>query len=187
MNDDHQKATGSDVARVLVENHRRFQAFLQPRVRSIEDAEEILQAAFMRAAEKADSIRDDERVVAWFYRLLRNAIIDYYRRKNTERKAFEKLSQLSIEETDVDPDLERIVCECIHDLIPTLKPEYANVLQQVDLQGVSIPEAANALGISANNAHVRLHRARAALYERLVQTCGTCTTHGCLDCSCKSC
>ena len=187
MNDDYRKATGSEVAKVLVENHRRFQAFLQPRVRSIEDAEEILQAAFMRAAEKAESIRDDERVVAWFYRLLRNAIIDYHRRKSTERKAFEKLSQLSIEETDVDPDLERVICECIHDLIPTLKPEYANVLQQVDLQGVSIPEAANALGISANNAHVRLHRARAALHERLVQTCGTCTTHGCLDCSCKSC
>ncbi|MEQ1904345.1 MAG: RNA polymerase sigma factor, partial [Pirellulaceae bacterium] len=148
---------------------------------------EILQAAFMKAAEKTDTIRDDERVVAWFYRLLRNAIIDYYRRKSTERKTFDKLSQLSIEDTVVDPELERVVCECINDLIPTLKPEYAGVLQQVDLLGVSIPEAASALGITANNAHVRLHRARAALHERLVQTCGTCMTHGCLDCTCKSC
>jgi RNA polymerase sigma factor (sigma-70 family) len=187
MKNDHEAAIGSDVAKILVENHRRFQAFLQPRVRSVEDADEILQAAFMRAAEKADSIRDEERVVAWFYRLLRNAIIDYYRRKNAEQKAIEKLSQLAIDEAVADPELERVVCECIHDLIPTLKPEYADVLKQVDLEGVSIPEAANAMGISSNNAHVRLHRARAALHERLVQTCGTCTTHGCLDCTCKSC
>jgi RNA polymerase sigma factor (sigma-70 family) len=187
MRDNPDAPTGSDVVNVLVENHRRFQAFLHPRVRSIEDAEEILQAAFMRAAEKADAIRDEERVVAWFYRLLRNAIFDYYRRKSTEQKALDKLGQLAIEETVSGPELERIVCDCIHDLIPTLKPEYAEVLQQVDLQGISIPEAANALGISANNAHVRLHRARSALHERLVQTCGTCTTHGCLNCSCKSC
>jgi RNA polymerase sigma factor (sigma-70 family) len=187
MHYDHELATGSDVVNVLVANHRRFQAFLRVRVRSVEDAEEILQAAFVRAAEQADSIRDDERVVAWFYRLLRNAIIDYYRRKSTEQKALEKLSQFSNEELVADPELERIVCECIYDLIPTLKPEYADVLQQVDLQGISIPEAAIALGISANNAHVRLHRARSALHDRLVQTCGTCTTHGCLDCTCKSC
>jgi RNA polymerase sigma factor (sigma-70 family) len=186
MNDDEGTSPGS-VIKVLVENRRRFQAFLLPRVRSIEDAEEILQAAFMRATEKAESIRDDGRVVAWFYQLLRNALIDYYRRKSTEQKAFEKLSQLAIEEAVSDPELERIVCLCIHDLIPTLKPEYVEVLQQVDLQGVSIPEAAKVLGISTNNAHVRLHRARTALHERLVQTCGICTTHGCLDCTCKTC
>lgn len=187
MNGDLGAATGADLVRVLVENHRRFQAFIQPRVRSSADAEEILQAAFVRAAEKADSVRDEERVVAWFYRLLRNAIADYYRRKSSEQRAIEKLSHLSMEETLADPELERVVCECIHDLIPTLKPEYADVLWQVDLQGVSISEVARALGISANNAHVRLHRARSALHQRLIQTCGTCTTHGCLDCICKSC
>lgn len=177
----------SDVVKVLVENHRRFQAFLQPRVRSVEDAEEILQAAFVKAAEKRDSIRDTERVVAWFYRLLRNAIIDHYRRKHTEQKAMEKLSQLAADENTPDPELERIVCACINDLIPTLKPEYVELLRQVDMEGISVSDAAEALGISVNNAHVRLHRARTALHERLVQTCGTCSTHGCLNCTCESC
>jgi len=31
---------------------------------------------------------------------------------------------------------------------------------------------------------VRLHRARAALREKLVRSCRTCAEHGCLDCSC---
>lgn len=61
------------VLKRLVDNHRRFLAFLIPRVR-----EEILQSAFVRATEKQATIRDDESAVAWFYRLLRNALVDYY-------------------------------------------------------------------------------------------------------------
>jgi DNA-directed RNA polymerase specialized sigma24 family protein len=98
-------------------------------VRSVEDAEEILQAAFMKAAEKADSIRDDERVVASFCRLLHNAIIDNYRRKSTERKAIDKLSLLAFEDKVADRELERIVCECINSLIPTLKRHFSKTIE----------------------------------------------------------
>ena len=64
---------------VLVENHRRFLSFLKGRIANPSDAEDILQAAFVKGIKKADSIRDGESVVAWFYRLLRNAMVDYYR------------------------------------------------------------------------------------------------------------
>jgi RNA polymerase sigma-70 factor (ECF subfamily) len=30
-----------------------------------------------------------------------------------------------------------------------------------------------------------LHRARAALRKQLVQTCGSCAEHGCLNCICR--
>ena len=36
-----------------------------------------------------------------------------------------------------------------------------------------------------NNAVVRLHPARKGLHALLVQTCGSCTEHGYLDCACK--
>ena len=47
---------------------------------SRETAEDILQEAFGRALTRVDTLRDDESAVAWFYRLLRNAVIDHYRR-----------------------------------------------------------------------------------------------------------
>jgi RNA polymerase sigma-70 factor (ECF subfamily) len=175
----------SGILNVLADNHRRFLAFLRPGVRRPEDAEEILQTAFVRASEKEATIRDDENAVAWFYRLLRNALVDYYRRNAVEQRAIETLAHDA--ETTVEPDeLNAVVCACMHDLIPTLKPEYAELLKRVDLEGATVPAAADELNITANNAGVRLHRARQALKVRLVQTCGTCTTHGCLDCSCKS-
>jgi len=82
------------------------------------------------------------------------------------------------------PELEARLCECVKGLLPTLSPDHADILARVDLGGATPAEAALALGITANAASVRLHRARKALHERLVATCGTCTEHGCLDCRC---
>lgn len=39
--------------------------------------------------------------------------------------------------------------------------------------------------ISANNATVRLHRARKALRDVVMMTCKSCANHGCADCGCR--
>ena len=54
----------ADPVSVLVKNHRRFRAFLEKRVGSREDAEEILQIAFVKGIERGGGIRDEERAVA---------------------------------------------------------------------------------------------------------------------------
>lgn len=179
-------ALAPDQVRVLVENHARFLAFLKARVESTAVAEEILQAAFVKGIERGGAIRDEESAVAWFYRLLRNALVDHYRRKAAERRGHERyVSENPEESTELRSALEGAVCECVTDLIPTLKSEYADVLRRVELEGVSVASVALELGLTPNNAAVRLHRARQALRQRLEQTCGTCTEHGCLQCTCK--
>lgn len=50
--------------------------------------------------------------------------------------------------------------------------------------GDAVGEVANEPGLTANNATVRLHRARRALRQRIETVCGTCTEHACLDCTC---
>lgn len=166
----------------LVANHREFLRFLERRVRDRATAEDILQAAFVRSMEKAETIRDAESVVPWFYRLLRNAVIDHYRRTGRESR--------NVEPEDAEADLayaaelKGIVCACVDGLIPTLKPEYAEMIRRVDLQEEPLADVAEALGITANNAAVRLHRARQGLKKQLERSCGTCATHGCLDCRC---
>jgi RNA polymerase sigma-70 factor (ECF subfamily) len=69
-------------------------------------------------------------------------------------------------------------------LLPNLKTEYAEVLEQADLGETAISRFAAEHGITTNNATVRLHRARQALKRELERSCGTCATHGCLDCTC---
>lgn len=81
--------------------------------------------------EKADSIRDRETVVAWFYRLLRNAIIDYYRHRDAERSILERLTRMRTETEAPEPDFERAICQCVNDLLPTLKEGYSALLRRV--------------------------------------------------------
>lgn len=174
-----------EVVRVLVDNHARFLAFLERRVASRDIAEEILGEAFVRSLQRGGSLRDDESAVAWFYRTLRNAIIDHYRRSDAERRALELVARETetVDEAS-DADLFDVVCACIGSLVGTLKPEHEEAVRRVDLDGLSVQQYAASAGITANNAGVRLHRAREALRRQVAVSCGTCATHGCLDCTC---
>lgn len=76
-----------DVVGVWVSNHRAFLAFLKRRVGSRTVAEDILQEAFVRGLDKGESLRDEASAVAWFYRMLRNAIVDHHRRRGSSDRA----------------------------------------------------------------------------------------------------
>jgi RNA polymerase sigma factor (sigma-70 family) len=184
--DDALAPATAGVAAQLVANHRRFLAFLEPRVESRAVAEELLQAAFVRSLEKAGELRDGERAVAWFFRLLRNAVVDHYRRRAAYDRALER-SAAEAPQLAPPPDDEAMqaqICQCVSALLPALQPSYAELLERVELRGQSVAAAAADLGITAGNAAVRLHRARLALKRQLEKSCGTCATHGCLDCTC---
>jgi len=175
-----------DVLRLLVDNHARFLAFLERRVESRDAAEDILQEAFVRSLGKTEHLRSAESAVAWFYRMLRNAIVDHYRRRGTQHRALERLAAEADAVATEGPDeaLERVVCACVAGLVHTLKPEYATAIRRVDLDGLSVRAYAGETNITPGNAGVRLHRAREALRRQLTRSCGACVAHGCLDCDC---
>ncbi|WP_437483009.1 sigma-70 family RNA polymerase sigma factor [Sorangium sp. So ce1014] len=178
------EAAGSAaVVATLVESHREFLRFLERKVGDRAVAEDILQDAFVRGIGRIDSLRNDESATAWFYRTLRNAVVDYFRRKGASERA---MAALAAELDEVaEPQVEhRTVCQCVRTLATTLKPEYAAALQRVEVDGLSVQAFAEEASITANNAAVRLFRAREALRKQVAASCGTCAEHGCLDCSC---
>ncbi|OJH40118.1 RNA polymerase sigma factor [Cystobacter ferrugineus] len=174
-----------EALRTLLDHRDRFASFLASRVDSQVVVEELLQAAYVKALEKSAALRDEERAVAWFYRLLRNALTDHYRHRSAEARALEREARepLSVQ---AEPGAGSKVCACLHGVLPSLKPEYAHMVRQVDLEEQSVSEVAREAGVTPNNAMVRLHRARQALKARLQHTCGACASSGCLDCSCRS-
>jgi RNA polymerase sigma factor (sigma-70 family) len=172
--------TPDDLAAILVAHHRELLAFVERRVHDRALAEEILQDAFVRGLEKEGEIR--ESALGWMYRMLRNAIIDRARRAATQR---DRLAALAAElETTSDPELADVACKCVGELAATLRPEYADALQRIDVDGMAVKDYADARGITASNAGVRVFRARDALRSQVAKACGTCATHGCVDCTC---
>jgi RNA polymerase sigma-70 factor (ECF subfamily) len=149
------------------------------------DAEDVLQAAFVKLMERGDSLRDQEKLVPWFYQLLRNLIVDQYRHRGATARMEEALTAESAQiAAQPDEGLFQAVCSCVNDVIAVLKPQDARLIQCVELESTPVTEAAKEIGITPGNASVRLHRARRAPREDLQTMCGVCAEHGCLACMC---
>lgn len=177
------------LVRRLLEQQPEFLGFLRRRLGSEAVAEDLMQQSLVRAVEHYHSLKNDESVVPWFYRILRHAVIDYYRSHEAETRRddayLRNLVQAGEDQEPAFNELKPSVCACLSRLLPALRPNYAELIRRIDLDGEAPQQVAERLRISQNNLTVRLHRARQALKESLEETCGVCTTHGCLHCTCE--
>jgi RNA polymerase sigma factor (sigma-70 family) len=178
--------TSPEVAAALVSNHREFLAFIERRVGSRAIAEDILQEAFVRGLGRLDDLENKESAVAWFYRMLRNAIIDHYRRHASASRGLATFAAELEQQSEPDAEMQETFCRCVGQLAVALKPEYADALKRIEIDGVAVKDYAAEAGISSGNAAVRVFRAREALRKQVARSCGTCADHGCLDCTCGS-
>lgn len=171
-------------------------AFVRGRVGD-DEVDDVLQVAALRAVEGAGSLRDPTRVRAWLYRVHRHAVIDALRRRarrhgwenpvaDAEAFASDANAPPAGASAPFDPPP---TCRCSLELAASLGATYGPILRLVHIEERSVTEAARALGLTVNNAGVRLHRARKALKKLLREHCGVrrlqdCVACGCLEANC---
>jgi len=175
------------VRRAVTESRRDLLVYLARRLGDPEAATEVLQMFALQALQRSDDLRDVQRVRGWLARVLATAIADYQRTATKTRRR-----EIGLDGMDpnsgvfaVVPEDDAAVCNCLHKILPTLKPEYAEIVWRADLMGEPRDRIAATLGTTANNVNVRLYRGRQALRKRLEETCLTCPEHGFLDCRCE--
>jgi RNA polymerase sigma factor (sigma-70 family) len=180
------KAADAAVRRALVESRQELLAFLRRRLGSAQEAEEVLQRFSLRALERAADLHDVRTLRGWLGRILASTIVDHQRRAIRRRTREVAMEPTEIENIAVEPDVELdgAICNCLYKLLPTLKPEYAEVIWRADILGEPRDRIAASLGTTVNNVSVRIHRGREALRKRLDEMCLTCPVHGFLDCRC---
>jgi len=165
----------------LTESRRYLLVYVMNRVSDPHLAEDILQDSVLKALQAAPDLRDDEKLVPWFHRIMQRAIIDAHRKRERERKGTAAYAWAL--DTDVVVDYSTI-CLCFRALLPTLKEEYRAVIEAVELQEGDPDEVARELGITRNNLNVRLFRARRQLRQRLEAVCTACPDESYEDCDC---
>ena len=170
---------------VLLADHRAFLAYLERRVGDRALAEDILQDAFAKVLARPGQTPDDDGIVPWFYRTLRNAVIDRFRRRQSADRALEAFTHELETQEEPAGEMAGEICACVSRLAGTLKPEYAEALKAIEVGGTPIKVFAEQKGLSPGNAAVRVFRARQALKKRVTESCGVCAEHGCLDCTCR--
>jgi RNA polymerase sigma-70 factor (ECF subfamily) len=182
MNGSH----GSAPIGLLLANQRAFLAYLERRVGDRALAEDILQDAFAKVVGRPEQAPDEEGVIPWFYKTLRNAAVDRFRRRGAADRAYEAFARELQTREAPSAEMESEICACVSRLASTLKPEYAEALEAIEVGGTPVKAFAELKGLSPSNAAVRVFRAREALKKRVTESCGTCADHGCLNCTCRT-
>lgn len=170
-----------DLASILLEHLSTFQAFARRRLGDDQLAADAVQESLFKAITAEPNLQDRENLLAWFYRILRNVLTDLHRRKAAGERA---MATYAADFENESEEVKSAICSCLHTLLPTMEPSYADLIRRHDLQGVSQQDIARQLGITPNNLKVKIHRARKQLKKLLEKTCAICASHGCLDCDC---
>jgi RNA polymerase sigma factor (sigma-70 family) len=178
------KALSPELVAILAEVHGDFLRFLKRALGNSADAEDVMQQFYLRVLLRSTDLRRQTSARIWLRRVLVSVLSDYRRRATRRRRAEAEFARKEAATPPQQEVLDAFVCNCLHKLLPVLKPEYAEVLRLADLEDVPRGIVADRLGLSLNAATVRLHRARQAMRQALELTCATCPVHGYLDCAC---
>jgi len=133
-----------------------------------DEADDLVQETFLRVHQHLDSLVDAPSLRAWVGRIARNVLADHARRRATTRA---EAAPEELAEPAPEPELERTVAGWLEGHMCELEPEDAAVLRQVDLQGRTQQELADALGLTLSGAKSRVQRARQKLRARLEACC----------------
>ena len=145
------------------------QQFVARRVRSPHDAADLTADVFLAAIEASDRYRGEAvEPRAWVFGIARRVVAGHVR---TQSRAARALSRLQGRAFLDDDAVERIAgriddqraARRVHEDLQRLPETQRAVVELVAVDGLSLVEAAAALGISPGAARVRYHRARARL------------------------
>jgi RNA polymerase sigma-70 factor, ECF subfamily len=143
--------------------------------RSHEDAEEIMQDAFVQAYKNLPNFRGESRFYTWLIRITINEGLMKARRRrlneiSIDGPAKEGVFLFEIQDWGPNPE-QRYSQEELHGILETtiaqLAPGYRIVFQLRDVEGFSTEETARALSLSPTAVKSRLRRARGQLRESL--------------------
>ncbi|MEX2581936.1 MAG: sigma-70 family RNA polymerase sigma factor [Gemmatimonadota bacterium] len=132
-----------------------------------EDAEDLVQEAFLAALQKIDSFDTSREFSPWFYRILVNRCLNA--RKSRSRRTTVDLPAEAAS-TIASPLLEAERSELRYHLkraMQELPDRQRTIVTMFDLEGFSSPEIAEVLGISDGTVRWHLHQARRVLREAL--------------------
>ena len=146
-------------------------AFVVRRVRRAEDAEDVTQDALLRLYRGATSLRDEQALQAWMYRIAESAVVDHYRRSGhrPEPVAPEDLPPAAAEVEA--PQAVAELAECLPPLLARIPDDYRAALELTDLGELTQQQAAEQLGISTSGMKSRVQRGRRMLRTEIGRCC----------------
>jgi len=143
-----------------------IRGFLIRRIGSPVEAEDILQAVFLKAIQQGKKFCDMEQPRAWLYQVARNTLIDHHRTARNHEPLPDQLPASEFQEEPIEA-----LSECLPRTLSELSDEDREIITRCDLEGMPQAEFAAKKGIGLSAAKSRLQRARKKLKATLKSNC----------------
>jgi RNA polymerase sigma-70 factor, ECF subfamily len=142
------------------------------------DAEEVVQDAVWTVVQKIDTFRGEAAFGSWVYRIVANRAYEERRAGRTRRleSSWDDVERIrderrsatydwsaDLEDPAFQADLRRLLTRAVN----ALPERYRTVIVLRDVEGLSVQETSEIMGISIGNVKARTHRARLVLRRRL--------------------
>jgi RNA polymerase sigma-70 factor, ECF subfamily len=156
------------------EYHGRVKKVLLALVRDEWIADDLTQETFVRVQDNLAQLRAPEKLASWIFRIAYNLSQDHFRKKG-ESLAYDSSdheeSEIAHENSTEKQFEQHQMGACVQEVIHRLPESLRTVIILFDIMEFNQREVADILGITVENAKVRLHRARKRLKTLLEQKC----------------
>lgn len=157
-----------ELAEVVLEPLRRYLA----RRIDAATADDVLNETLLVCWRKLDTVPEDDEAVPWAIVVARNLLANAQRAERRRGRLVGKIIALDppasvIEAHPVDGGADH---DAVRDALTRLRRDDAELLRLWAWDGLESPQLASVLGISANAAAIRLHRAKARLKDELMKS-----------------
>ena len=146
----------------------KLRGFIRARVPDEATADDLTQETLLKVYRSRASLRDDDRLEAWLYRIARRTLIDYYR----ERRPNEELpASLKSESEDEMRSIRDAVLFSTIRFMEKLPELYRVPVRLSELEGMSMSKIALRLGLSLTAVKSRIRRGRQMIKKKLQDCC----------------
>lgn len=143
--------------------------FIKKRIPNDQDADDVLQEVFLKILKNSQSLMDDTKVQAWVFRITRNAIVDYYRRR--ESVELVQLPENLANGSEEDATFNTEIAACLKAMIDNLPQKYKEALLLTEFDNLTQKELSERMEISLSGAKSRVQRGRKLLKDMLLECC----------------
>ena len=150
----------------LTKEMPRLEKFALRLTRNEHDADDLVQAALLRAMEKKHLFQEGTDLFKWTSKIMYNLFVSGYRRKVKFETQYDPENYLEKQYVDARQD-KQVELMKVKESMALLSSEHREVLIMVCIQGMRYQDAAEALDIPVGTVRSRLSRAREQLQTLL--------------------
>jgi len=149
----------------------RLRPFVARRI-AAHDVDDVVQDVFVRLQRGLPALRDEERFTSYLFQVARSSVSEHLRmRARHPLPDRAEGEEAAADPPDDDRDVARSLAACVSGFVAQLPSPYREAVTLVELEGMTVREAAELAGISLSGMKSRVQRGRSQLRQLFDECC----------------